>query len=133
MKLKELKADFHAFSKAASDVSRQLSLAGIAIVWILKSNDKEGTEYIANLDRALISTLQFFLFSLAMDLLHAFIPSIIYGIRVEKEDLKKTSEETELDFSFSWVIPAWILYILKIISMILGYIWLIDYMHSLKH
>lgn len=75
MELKKARDSYDYFSSKASDVSRQLSFAGIAVVWLFAINEGEHIE----LPVTLIVALIFFVVSLSCDLLHFAWGSFIWG------------------------------------------------------
>jgi hypothetical protein len=128
IKLKDLRTEFYAYTAKTSEIFRQLSLAGIAIVWIFKKEGNTAGEYIRALPNELLLTVALFLIAMALDFVHAFIPSLILGIKTEREDLKGTDDERELNFPFSWTLPTWIFYISKVGVMVAGYWVLVRYL-----
>lgn len=71
MKLSDAREAYYNYSGQLSSVSRQLCFAGIAVVWLLKG---EG-----NLPGGLWLPLVFFVVSLALDLLHYLLASIVWS------------------------------------------------------
>ncbi len=130
IKLSELRNEFYEYSKKTSELFRNLSLAGIAIIWIFKKDSIAASEYIINLPIELLLGLKYFISALAIDFLHAFVPSIILGIRSELEDFKKTNDQKEIELSFNWAFPTWIFFLAKISLMFYGffsiYCWLFN-------
>jgi hypothetical protein len=76
MKLEEYKKDSYEFSKSTSDLVRQFSFAGIAIIWIFKI-DKPIDHLIPS---PLFKPLLFLVFTLSLDLFQYLIPSIIWAL-----------------------------------------------------
>ncbi|MBX3674317.1 MAG: hypothetical protein KF776_15170 [Burkholderiales bacterium] len=65
MNLSDLKKDYDAFSGKASDVTRQLSFAGIAVIWVLRGSDRSSEIALSIL---LLCSLGGFVFTLMLDL-----------------------------------------------------------------
>ena len=123
MKLSEYKEDYDALTGKASDVARQLSFAGIAIVWIFRSGEGAG----ATLGKMLLLALGLFAGSLLFDLLHYVIASVIWGHFHRKEEKKLTDVADDPDLTapryYNW--PAICLFILKLAAVSAGYICLV--------
>jgi hypothetical protein len=76
VKLADFKNDYYIHSGSASLVSRQISFAGIAVVWIFKSDSSEGLA----LPETLMIPLFLLLLSLAFDLMQYTVSAAIWGI-----------------------------------------------------
>lgn len=124
--LEELKNDFYEFSRKTSENVRQLALAGVAIIWIFKI-EVGGKIAIPN---QLIDSLKFFIYTLSTDFLHAFIPSIIYGVYQTYLKSKGKQDKEAVHFPSYLTIPAWTFYILKIVFLLFAYIHILIY---IKH
>ena len=120
-KLKDITDDFYAFSKMASTISRQLALAGIAIIWFFKIATPDHPDQI-QLNSELVSILRLLVVSLLLDFCHAFIPTFIYGISDLYHRSKGKKDDDEIKFSEIWTIPDWIFFILKIIFLVCAYV-----------
>jgi hypothetical protein len=129
MKLSEYKKHYYEFSGKASDVSRQLAFAGIAVVWIFRLNTTT-----PQIPKELILPLALLISFLFFDLLQYLCATFIWGYfqwsqernlqeGIESPDMIKI-DETELDAPGWYKIPQLVLFILKIISIFLGYIFL---------
>src|SRR5438045_9652594 len=111
MKLEEYRKEYYWFSTKAGDVSRQLALAGIAIVWIFKI-DVAGTSALPN---ELLLPTAAFAASLTSDLLQFVWGTFIWGSfshfqkRVRKH--KDADEIGDAPFYFNW--PSLIFFWLK--------------------
>jgi hypothetical protein len=126
MKLSEYKKDYQWFSGKASDLSRHLAFAGIAVIWIFKI---EGTQS-PGVPKRLILPLIFFVTALGIDLLHYIVATIIWGSfhRYHERRLKGKKRDPDLTASkyFNW--PALSLFSLKIILVIFAYVLMIKFM-----
>ncbi len=94
MELKDARAAADTFSGKASDVSRQLAFAGIAVIWILRVGDKTGGIQYAG---ALLLPLLMFVASLALDLLHYVYGAVAWLSfhRIKELELKDAPAETK--------------------------------------
>ena len=118
--LKDYREDFYYFTGKASEVNRQLALAGIAIIWIFK-NPENSTKLFP---KALIEPILYLITSLSLDLLQYIVGALIWGLffeykeyQVNRKEIKKT--DIKAPNFFSWIITG--LFILKIIAMILAF------------
>jgi len=120
LKLSEYKQDYDALTGKASDVARQLSFAGIAIVWIFRSG--EGT--VVKLPVLLVIALTLFGVALLFDLLHYVVASAIWGWfhKQEERKISRPAEDPELDAPGWYNRPAIIFFTLKIAAVIVGYV-----------
>jgi hypothetical protein len=123
-KLKDIKEDFYAFSSMSSTISRQLGLAGIAIIWFFKIATPDHIQ----LGNELVLILQLLGISLILDFCHAFVPTFIYGVSDIYHRSKGKNDEDEINFSGKWMIPDWIFFIAKIFFLIYAYIKLWNYL-----
>jgi len=127
MKLKGIRKEISFFSEKAGDVNQQLALAGIAIIWLFKetSNGK------VILDNCLLISLILFVTALGIALIHYSVFAPIYRhyytknmtklvdkksvYRDEEEEVGEPLKTNDLSLAF---------FILKIVSVIVGYIFL---------
>jgi hypothetical protein len=118
MTLEEYRKDYYSFSTKASELSRQLSFAGIALIWLFKL-EKGGP-----LDVPATLLLPAFLFclSLALDLAHAVIGTIVWGAFARQHERKGVKDDAELDASawLNW--PALVCFWGKLASVFVGYV-----------
>jgi hypothetical protein len=126
-KIKDYLEEFYAFSSKASEVNRQLALAGVAIVWIFKN--PEGSAKL--LPEGLIMPLIFLIISLSIDLLHYLIGTIIWGIYFEYKEYQVNKGKIQdgnikAPNILSYIITA--LFFLKIIAMCVAYIQLLQFL-----
>ncbi len=129
MKLSKLKEDYNYHTTKASDVARQLAMAGLAIVWIFKIGDGNKIK----IPDDLLYPLGMFALALSLDLLQYIVASIILGRFYKKNEqrYKATSEDPELE------VPQWhdmvplIPYILKFFMIFTGYIFILKYFYNI--
>jgi hypothetical protein len=126
MRLSDYKEAYYKFSEKASDVSRQLSFAGVAVIWVFRlqsdSGDKIPTE--------LVYPTVFLVLSLALDLLQYIVATASWGIfhRFHENKLKKATDNPELDA------PRWvnwfplITFWSKLTSVVIAYWFLLTFL-----
>jgi len=111
--------EYYYFSGKVSELCRNLAFAGIAIIWIFKT-DKTGI----TIDKELILPLIVFVATLTFDLFQYLWGTIIWGcfVRQQEKKLKDVAtEDPELEAPawFNW--PTNIFFYLKTILVITGY------------
>jgi hypothetical protein len=125
MTLKDYRQTYYELSGKASDVARQLSFAGIAIIWIFKAGDNTKI----TIPHKLITPLIFFTVSLASDLLQYIIGTVIWGLFQRYHEKKSTDLNNDLILSaprqFNW--PILFFFFVKLISVIIAYYLLLNY------
>ncbi|OGW38413.1 MAG: hypothetical protein A2Y97_07835 [Nitrospirae bacterium RBG_13_39_12] len=131
MTLKDYRQTYYTFSGKASNVARQLSFAGIAIIWIFKTvNSNQITVPVK-----LISPLIFFTISLASDLLHYIAGTIIWGLFQRHHEIKSTDSNNDPVLSaprqLNW--PTNFFFTVKLISVIIAYYLLLKYFVEIWH
>jgi hypothetical protein len=127
MKLESYRSDYYAFSTKASELCRQLSFAGIAVIWIFKNEDGGPLAVPAAL---LIPALGFCV-SLALDLLHAAVGTLIWGAFArhhERHGVGDTAEVTAPAW-LNW--PSLVFFWGKVGTTIVSYLFLARYVLSL--
>ncbi|MFS1931052.1 hypothetical protein BCU25_018900 [Vibrio cyclitrophicus] len=123
MNLQFLRDEYNDYTASASNINRQMSLAGIAIVWILV--EKNTQQAVAT------DALWFFVAALSADLLQAIFGSLFWSItnfRKERElknrygkDNAKEIEEEDFEVSSLGNVLTWSMFCLKITFVLLGY------------
>lgn len=121
MLLEKYKQDYYYFSGEVSKLVNQFALAGIAVVWIFKS-DKSGTPLIPH---GLLTPLVCFVLSLGFALLHYFIASIIWGIFYRFYE-RKNKGNPNVDVKAKKILPntIWFFYMAKVVALIAGFVFL---------
>lgn len=116
MNLKDARDHYYHHSGSASSAARQLALAGIAVVWILATQDKAVVTVAAGELRA---PLLWFVIALALDLLQYYWLAAFFGIFSRHKE-----KRGELEFEG---VPAWgnwagiMCFALKGIAVAIGY------------
>jgi len=124
--LKEFKEGYYYNSGKASDICRQLSFAGIALIWIFK-NDAEGSIALPN---DLLWPALFFIACLIFDLLQYVVATAIWGMFNtwhERRGLGPKDEVGAPDY-LNW--PGVFFFWGKIVLIIIGYVNLLTYVIS---
>ncbi|MCH7772261.1 MAG: hypothetical protein IIA49_14810 [Bacteroidetes bacterium] len=110
-------------TEKASDLTRKLAFGGIAIIWIFIISDSSGLK----IPHQLTLPILFFASTLIFDLCHYIYGGIAYYI-LYKLKSKKYQQNENVEKPKYLNIPMEIFYFLKLISVILGYIFLIIFL-----
>lgn len=126
MTIKQLRDDFYTASGTLSDNARKLAFSGIAIIWIFTKLSDSGAIEIPSL---LKSALLWLVFMLVTDMLQYSWKTITLKIVLDQKlKLEGRKDDTEVIIP-SWVNNGtWILFILKIVLLVIGYIQILKYM-----
>jgi hypothetical protein len=124
LKFKEFRADYYLFSGKASDIARQLALAGIAVVWIFKV--QQGMNL--TLPAALLLPALLFVATLGLDLLHYVLAALIWGAFTQWHRSRNVQDDDEVTASGVLNYPALVLFWGKLVAVCIGYAYLFDYM-----
>jgi hypothetical protein len=119
MKLSDYRSTYYELSGKASDASRTLSLAGIAICWIFKVGENS-----PKLPTVLIPTIALFAIGLGFDLLQYVVGAAIWGsfARIKEKGQKNLGKDPTTD-SPAWLNwPSLILFWMKHAAVVMGYI-----------
>ena len=115
MNIEKIRAAADYYSGKLSEISRQLSFAGIAVIWIFRvGTETGGISYSGDL----IYPIGFFVLALLLDLLHYLYSTIVWTCLGNKMDKKN---QNELKFSDLINYPANFLFASKVASVIIGY------------
>jgi hypothetical protein len=130
MKLEDARAAYEALSGKASDIIRQISLAGVGLIWIFKS----GTGASLSLDPPLLKAAFFIFLSLLFDFLQYLLGTAIWFAYFRYKEKQGTKESA--DFlappALNW--PTWGLFYLKSAMMLIAYgCYIIPYLASKFH
>jgi hypothetical protein len=127
MELKKYLEDYYFYSGKASDISRQLGFAGIALIWIFRGNDPNEPL----VPQELILPGIFLVLGLACDLLQYACGALIWGVFHRIKERKGLSASDELKAP-SWLNkPILALFIIKIFAIIVGYVLIFRYLWTL--
>jgi hypothetical protein len=124
MKLAECRSAYQQLSGKASDLARTLSLSGIAIIWVFKSNTSTGPEIPQELFRPGV----FVVLSLALDLLQYVSSAVAWGVYGRVRELRGTTVEEEFKAPrwLNW--PGILTFYGKILCVALAYYYLLQYL-----
>lgn len=124
MKLSEYRKIANDYTGRASEITRQLSLGGIGIIWLFKSSESGPL-----LDRFLIFPLIFLSLALLMDLIQYVIGGWTWiTFFREHEKSAEPGSDPNIQAPPSKSRPLYIFYYLKIIFMLLAYFFLVGYL-----
>lgn len=132
LKLQEIWNAYDTYTGKVSEITRQLSFAGIAVIWFFKTGDN----YKTPKQDWFLSPLILFVLALAFDLLQYIVGSIIWKIyamyqeRKQKKASGKIDLDEEYDPSYWWTFPMDIFFFLKAFLTIAGYVLLIKYVRD---
>lgn len=127
MKLQQYIDDFYTFSGKASDLNRQLAFAGIAVIWLFKKDTMVGL----TIPHELLWPSLLIVLSLALDMLHYCVASIIWRRFYRSEEQAGLSGEDEVVRPGIWrERPIWILFCFKILTIVIAYVWIGEYLIS---
>lgn len=126
MKLNEYKITYEDFSGKASDVVRQLSFAGIAVIWIFKVQSNGSLK----IPDSLLTPLMLFCISLALDLLQYFLGYLIWYAYFKYNEIKGASEDQEIKHHEILPVPLHFCMFAKIICTIIAYYILIVFIFN---
>lgn len=125
MTLKDARDAYYGLSAKLSDIVRQLSFAGIAVIWMFRvSSDKTGIAF----QPVLVWPLLLFVVALAFDLAHYLYGSIAWSSFAHREEKKGRRDEDKVKphESINW--PSNIFFYCKAASCILAYMLLISFL-----
>jgi hypothetical protein len=115
--LKDVRDAYEAFSGKASDIVRQLALAGIGIAWLFRSTSA-GADRV---DPKLINASFFIVIALGLDLLQYLVATTIWLCYFRYKERHGAKLDTEFDAppSFSW--PSYTFFYLKSVALLIAY------------
>lgn len=120
------KEAYYELSGIASNVNRQIGFAGIAIIWIFCQvlNNK------VLIPNELIIPTFLIAISLCFDLLQYIFGSVIWGSFHRYYEKKGKNDDSEVEASIFLNYPQNTCFMLKLLSMIIAYIFLFLYLYS---
>lgn len=118
MKLADCLRAYEELTAKASEITRKLGFAGIAIIWVFKT--EKGSNYVVPTDLLLPGLL--IVISLTLDYLQYVLGSFIWGCfhRYKEKVGTKDREEFDAPRQINW--PANFFFLTKIATMILAYV-----------
>ena len=126
MKLSDYKRDFYDFSGKASEVTRNLAFAGIALAWVFKV---EG-DPVPHLPTELLLPVALLASGLFVDCLHYVVASLIWGNfhLYHERRLAKPTDDPQLKHSRWLDRPILALFWFKIFLVAAAYVWMLKYL-----
>lgn len=126
MKLKDYKKEYQWYSGKASDIVRQLSFAGIAIIWIFKAQSQN----LPTIPDALLLPLVLFCVSLASDLLQYLFGYLIWFSFFRFQEINGVNDDDEIKHNSFWPLPLHILMLIKVLAVMVAYYKLIVFIYN---
>jgi hypothetical protein len=125
MKLSEYRKIANEYTAKASDITRQLSLAGIGIIWIFKNTDG----HHAILEPYLVIPLLFLALGLLFDLIHYFLGGWIWinFFRAEEKKARADAADPDIKAPTGKSSVLYFFYYVKIACMLAAYIFIVIY------
>jgi hypothetical protein len=118
--LEEARQCYYETSGKASDITRQLAFAGIAVIWIFKN----GPDDAPTIPNDLILAAAIFVLALALDFMHYVVKALLWGAyhRHKEKSLRKEGIPLDSDFEFPRYInwPTVVLFWTKIVTLLAG-------------
>src|SRR5579862_5389715 len=120
MKLEDARSAYEQFSGKASDIVRQISLAGVALIWVFKSGAGTTDSPLVLAPELLRAAVCIF-FALLFDLLQYLLGASIWFVFYRYKERKGAKESSELlaPPQLNW--PIWDLFYLKSAMMLVAY------------
>jgi hypothetical protein len=129
VKLSDAQENYEYFSGKASEVARQLSLAGVAVIWVFRGESKGGV----GIPNGLIVSGLCFCLALAFDLLHYVAGTIAWGTfhRFHETRLASHAKDPVLTAPpfINWTQTT--LFILKLAAVGYGYVLVLRFLIGL--
>lgn len=124
MKLKDARDNYYFYSGKTSDLVRQFGLAGIAVIWIFKYE----VQGVPKIPEALSLPLILIVLGLAFDLLQYAFATSIWGIFQRHKEVTGIAEDVEflVPKQFNW--PGIVFFVLKVVSIIAAYGYLLRHL-----
>jgi hypothetical protein len=123
--LKGFRDSYYELSGSASEVTRKLGFAGIAVIWIFKG---EMPDKSIQLPSCLYVASILIVISLALDLLQYALGSLIWGVFFRSKEREGCKDDQELEASPWLNLPAAICFWIKIISMVIAFVFMLTFL-----
>jgi hypothetical protein len=117
MKLENAREAYEALSAKTSEIVRQLSFAGIALIWLFKS----GTSTSPVLDRGLLLAALFIFLAIGFDFLQYLAGTAIWFTYFRYKEKRGLSEEDGFEAPEQLTWPTWSFFCLKSAMMLIAY------------
>lgn len=115
--VKDIRDDYYLFSGKVSDITRQMALAGIAIIWIFRINN--GVEI--KIASEFLFPLFVFIGALVADIGQYIYQTLSCYFFYRGKEKGGASLDTEVVFPVNRNTLSWIFFTIKVVLMIMGY------------
>lgn len=126
MTLKEIRDDYVRYSANVSELSRNLSYAGIGVIWIFKQTSSGGLSLFMNsIPEVLRLPLILFIVVLFLDLSQYVIQTAIwypYYLKNKKKHANENEEDVILNEPEIYSAIPWCLWIIKLVIVVAAYV-----------
>jgi hypothetical protein len=125
MTLSDYKKEYQWYSGKASELIRQFAFAGIAVIWIFRTQASSGS----GIPDDLLLPLILLCLSLSFDLLQYLLGYVIWYsfFRLNEKKQETFNPDQEMTHSIIWPLPIHICFWFKALSVILSYFFLVCY------
>ena len=124
MNLSELRETYYEDTAKASDISRQLGFAAIALIWAFR----ESGDGIVRVSPDLAPAAILVVLGLSMDLLQYVVRSAIWGIYNRRKERREIDQNAELELHVALNWPALFFFWGKITCVIAAYAFLLNFL-----
>lgn len=124
MILRDVKTEYEVYTQKASDLARQLALAGLAIIWIYKT----GTLPVLEIPAPLYTAGFWMVVTLTIDMLQYVISAVLWRWQFRKfeSDWHKLDNDVPIRREIAW--PSFAFWYLKIGTLAIGYFLILEYL-----
>src|ERR1700730_13680664 len=92
MKLADARGAYESLSGKASDIVRQISLAGVGLIWVFKSSTGS---FSLSLDPSLLKAAFFIFLALLFDFLQYMVGTVVWYLYYRHKEKRGTQENVE--------------------------------------
>lgn len=124
MKLKDCRESYYYNSGKASDISRQLAFAGLALVWAFRVGSADAAIVPRDMRWAAILLV----IGLALDFLQYIVATMVWGVYHRLKEKRATSENQDFLAPRAINYPANTCFFLKQIAVFAAYVFLLSSM-----
>jgi len=121
MQLGDARSAYETLSGKVSDIVRQMSLAGIALVWLFRTTPA-GSGGIVVINAELLRAALFVTLALTFDFLQYLTGTITWFLYFRHKEKQGTSEKHEFQAPAQLNWPTWTLFYLKCAAMLVAYV-----------
>lgn len=107
MKLETAREAYESLSGKASEIARQLGIAGIALIWLFKS----GTAANPSLDPGLLPAALFIFLAITLDFLQYLAGTLIWFMYFRYKERSGVAEEDHFEVPAQLTWPTWIFFV----------------------